>query len=270
MHGIARAGLKFASRPRHIALSVVRPTQRSNTLPTALRSAVDGALVRSRTGSAEPTRFAHCCSAFVSTSFVALPRLAYSWPIRPQRRKTASSARIWVASDVSARRSAGVRASIARATQCSRRVMPEVDRLLARDQRDALRLRLAMAEAGVRDDLLRRRQLEVRREPRPAREAPAVEARDAGSILRAQPRRVRAHVCGSRPARRPSGRPRPTRDRYENEQREPPDPPSPHTETLPHDAHLGAPGTQALHPGARSATTGSGPHVAGLTPSVGA
>ena len=64
---------------------------------------------------------------------------------------------------------------------------------------------MAVVEAGVRDDLLRRRQLVVRREPGPAREAPAVEARDAGGILRAQPGRVGAHVCGGRPARRPSG-----------------------------------------------------------------
>src|SRR6185312_7891297 len=49
-------------------------------------------------------------------------------------------------------------------------VLPEIDRLLPLDQGDALGFRLAVVEAGVGDGLLRRRELEVRRQPRLARE----------------------------------------------------------------------------------------------------
>ena len=112
------------------------------------------------------------------------------------------------------------------------RVLPEVDRLLALDQRDALRLRLAMVEAGVRHALLCRRELEVRREPRLAREAPLIEARDARRVFRTQARRVRPDIGGRRPGRRRSGCAGAARERDEGEERKRTDPPSPHAETL--------------------------------------
>ena len=159
-----------------------------------------GATPRSRSGSTDPTLFAHACSVGRDLDQRGLAECGV------QRARDAARAVdvVACANGLGERRDrqqdllAARRLPVGGAAQRGR-VPAEREHVLPLGERSATCERHAVREARVRGDLLDPRQLVVRGEPGLAREAAAVVARDARGVLRREPRRDGANLGGGRP-----------------------------------------------------------------------